>query len=101
GLCSAHRREEGLRQAGWQPQAERVAVTRGVLDRDETLLPRDAKEDRASLVDELCDERVRRHARLHARADLFAREVAESEERVVERVGVLRGVGEALERLLV
>jgi hypothetical protein len=81
-------REQRFRDPARQRGAERVPITRHLLDRHEPALTRQIEPDGAPGGDELEDERRRVDAGHEPRVDLGGVEVAEGEAHVVEVVGV-------------
>src|SRR5690606_12107252 len=79
--------------AALEDDAERVAIPRGVLHGDEALGPGDPHADDAPVACERVDPR----ALAPASRDLVLVEIADEEEEVVERIGVLERPIEALE----
>ena len=85
--------EQRIRQTALEHDAERIAVARRILDRDEPWLPGDAHANDALRARELVEPR-----RLGApRRQLGGREIPEPEKKIVHRIRVLERPVETLE----
>jgi hypothetical protein len=97
-----HLAQERVRQPGGRRHAEGIAVQRGVLGGDPSLLPPDADSRRASLALELFEHRAGRVPLRHPFLALGGGEVAEPAQDLLERVAVPGAgrFGSVLERVL-